>query len=499
MRKILFFCTFLILTSINFGQNIWDVYKKVEKKLKNDSKYLDLYSINFTPNIDELPYFQNVPLAFNKGTFSFDGETSYSVVFIKETVEIDSVLLLYVYTIKTSGGDSDSNSLIATANTTKIDTVKVLSYADIQELYFNPSTRKHYDELYRVVVATIQEQEPRSLLGIDVSKELKKSKGYSSSDNTDFLNYMYVNSIHKYPPLKSQTVVRRRGRVKEENIGTEFQIDASLSHCTFTHKMLEFPFYSLSGEVNTCDDFLNLVPYQNMTINGGIRGLISFSGDEQNLKKDLVLDVRILGKAKVNFSNISHKLPFVFADAAKLNVNSGVILDIKTTQFYNFPFVNLYLSTGSKNYESPNVVFGKRDSSYSFFTSTQWRFLFSFFWNASERADLRLKMDVGLGAHDVIEVIKYKRQIIQNQLNNKIKPIVAFNLAFVPKGDELLNLSLRYYDSIIKGDVWFKLLEIPPHVFRLGGVFISSPLFRNVQKWENEGSGMIQIHYRYGL
>jgi len=499
MRKVLFFCIFLTLTSISFSQNLWDVYKKVEKKLNNDSKYLDLYSINFTPNKDELPYFTNVPLAFNKGTFSFNGETNYTIVFIKETVEIDSVLLLYVFTINTTGGDSDSNSLIATANTTKIDTVKVLSYADIQELYFNTSTRKIYDELYRVVVATIQEQEPRSLLGIDVSKELKKSKGYSSADNTDFLNYMYVNSMHKYPKQKSQNVVKRRGRVKEEEVGTEFQIDASLNHCTFTHKMLEFPFYSLSGEINITDDLLNLLPYQNMTINGGIRGLISFSGDEQNLKKDLILDVRILGKAKVDFSSISHKLPFVFADAAKLNVSSGVILDIKTTQFYNFPFINLYLSTGSKNYENPNISFGKRDSIYSFFTSTQWKFLFSFFWNASERSDLRLKMDVGLGAHDVIEVIKYKKRVIENLLSNKIQPIVAFNLSFVPKGDELLNLSLRYYDNIIKGDVWFKLLEIPPHVFRLGGVFISSPLFRDVQKWENEGSGMIQIHYRYGL
>ncbi len=475
------------------------MYKKVEKKLKNDAKYLDLYAINFTPNPEEMPFLQNIPLGFSKDTYSFNDQTNYTIVFIKETIEIDSVVLLYVSNVINSGGGADSNSLIVSNTTAQSDTVNVLSYTDIQELYFSPVNKKYYNELYRIVVATLQEQEPKSLLGIEVSKDLKKSKGFSSENNGDYLNYVYVNSSFKYPPLKANVPTQRRGRVKNEVVGTDYQIAASLNNVTFTHKMLEFPFYSLSAEINTGDDFLNILPYQNMTVAGGIRGLITFSGDEQNLLKDIILDVRLLGKGRVDLSDISHKIPFIFSDAAKLNVASGFIADIKTSQLYDFPFLNLYISAGSKDFTKPFVSFGKKDSTYAYFTSVQWRFMFSFFWNASERSDLRLKMDIGLGNHDIVKVINHKNVITENLVTNKIKPIVGLNISFVPKNTELINLNLRYYDGIIKGDVWFKVFEMQPHVFRLGGVFMSSPVFRKVSEWEIEGSGMIQIHYRYGF
>ena len=499
MKKTILFFIFYTITAALYGQNLWDVYKKVEKKLKNDAKYLDLYSINFTPNQDELPYLQNIPLGFSKKTYSFDSRTNYSIVFIKETIEIDSVVLLYVYDVVNSGGGSDSNSLIVSNTGSRSDTVNVLSYTDLQELYFSSVNKKYYDELYRIVAATIHEQEPKPLLGIEVSKELKKSKGFSSENNSDYLNYLYVNSIFKYPPLKTHTPVQRRGRVKNEVVGTEYQISASLNHVTFTHNMLQFPYYSLSAELNTGDELLNILPYQNMTVSGGIRGLITFSGDEQNLMKDVILDIRLLGKGRADFSKFSHKIPFIFSDAAKLNVTSGFIANIKASQLYDFPFLNLYLSAGSKDFTDPFVKFGKRDSSYAFFTSFQWRFMFSFFWNANERSDLRFKMDVGLGNHDVVKVVYNKNKVTENLVSNRIKPIVGINISFVPKNTELINLDLRYYDNIIKGDVWFKVFEIQPHVFRLGGVFLSAPVFRNVKEWEVEGSGMIQIHYRYGF
>ena len=63
------------------------------------------------------------------------------------------------------------------------------------------------------------------------------------------------------------------------------------------------------------------------------------------------------------------------------------------------------------------------------------------------------------------------------------------------------NNSARYGGAfyVIKGDIWFKVVEFDSHLFRVGGVFLSGPLFRKVKQWENDGGGMMQIHYRYGF
>lgn len=498
MKKQLLILFVFFVCSTVFAQNLWDVYRKVEKKLDKDSKYLDLYAITFTPSDAELPYLKNIPIDFGKEAVSFDEKHVYNIVFIKETIEIDSVVLLYVTTVNSSGGGANEDAIIDMQSSTTYDTVKVLRYSDMQELYFDKTNRKFYDELYRIVVATLQEQEPKSLLGIKIDENLQKSKGYSGENNKDFVNFMYMNSNHKYPKQKPVNVVRR-GREKPVDAETEFSISASLSHVTFTHKIVQFPYYMLSAELNFGDDFLNLVPYENMSASFGVRGLIRFSEKELDIEKDIILDIRLMGRQKLDFSGAATRLPFVFTDPPKLNVSSGVAFDIYTSSLYNSPFMNLYFSFGSKDFSNPYVNFGRRDSTWSYFTSTQWRYLFSFYWNATEKAEFRLKMDIGLGAHDIVKAVKYKRKYAEFLMQNKIQPIFGFNLAFVPRNSELINLGIRYYDNVIKGDIWFKVVEFDSHLFRVGGVFLSGPLFRKVKQWENDGGGMMQIHYRYGF
>jgi hypothetical protein len=498
MKRHLFILFVILISSNIFAQNLPDVYKKVEKKLDKDSKYLDIYSIPFTPTPEELPYLKNIPVDFGKNTVSFDDKHIYNIVFIKETIEIDSVVLLYVYTVNTSGGIEDNDAIIDMQSSTTYDTVKVLKFSDVQELYFDKVNRKFYNELYRIVLATMQEQEPKSLLGIKIDESLKKSKGYSGENNKDFVNYMFMNSLHKYPKKKAANVVRR-GREKTTKEETDFSISASLNHCTFTHKIVQFPYYMLGAEINFGDDFLNVVPYENMTTSFGVRGLITFSEKELDIEKDIILDIKLMGKTRVDFSGAATRLSFIFTEKPKLNVNSGVSLDITTSSLYHSPFMNLYVSFGSNDFSNPYVKFGKRDSSWSYFTSTQWRYLFSFYWNATEKAEFRLKMDIGLGAHNIVKAIQYKRKYSESLMHNKLLPIFGFNLAFVPRNSELINLGFRYYDNIVKGELWFKVVEFDEHLFRIGGVFLSGPLFRKTNEWENDGGGMMQIHYRYGF
>ncbi len=497
MKKQIFVLLIFLIGYNVFAQNLIDVYKKVEKKLDKDSKYLDLYMVSFTPTAEELPYLKNIPTNYGKSIYSFDEKHVYNIVFIKETMEIDSIVLLYVYTVNSSGGEAEDDLFNMKTGVT-YDTVKVLKYSDVQELYFDKTNKKYYDELYRIVLSSIQEEEPKSLLGIKTDDVLQKSKGYSAQNNKDFVNYMYMNSIHKYPTKKAPSVVRR-GREKQVNIDTEVSVNASFSYLTFTHKIVQFPYYMLGAEVNFGDDFLNVVPYENMSSSLGIRGLLTFSENEQDLNKDIIFDVKLLGRIKTNFSGGVKRLPIIFTDAPKLNVASGFIVDIKTSSFYSLPFMNLYFSLGSNDYTNPNIIFGRRDSTWSYFTNTQWRFLFSFFWNATEKSEFRLKMDLGFGAHNIVKALVNKKKLTESLVRNKINPIIGFNLSFVPQNSELVNLNFRIYDSILKGDIWFKVLEFDSHLFRIGGIFLSSPIFRKINEWENEGSGMFQIYYRYGF
>ncbi len=309
MKKHLTILFIFIIFSNLFSQNLWDVYRKVENKLNRDSKYLDLYSVSFVPSEEELPYLKNIPKNFGKETVSFDEKHTYNIVFIKETIEIDSVVLLYVTTVNSSGGAADDDAIMEVTTGISYDTVTVLRYNDIQELYFDKKNRKYYDELYRVVVATLQEQEPKSLLGIKVDDNINKSKGYSGENNKDLVNYMFMNSPHKYPKQKAATVVRR-GREKTAETETEFSVSASLNHVTFTHKIIQFPYYMLGAELNFGDDFLNLVPYENMSTSFGVRGLIRFSEKELDIEKDIILDIRLLGRTRLDFSGAATRLPF---------------------------------------------------------------------------------------------------------------------------------------------------------------------------------------------
>ncbi len=483
-----------------FSQPISDLYLKVEKKLVQDKNYLDLYAVNFTPEDNDVNFLSNVPRTADRSPFTFrkkDG-VNYQIVFKKETLELDSVTILYIKEIedKQSSGESFFGDA---SQGPQIDTLIVLTFGDVQELFDN--SPDIYQYLYDITKKFMRRDEAFSLLKLVIDEKANKSKGISFIDNRDFLSYKRMNSIHLYPKDPDESTTQRRSRRSGGDAAPEdFQIDASFSHVSFFHNYMNLGFSTISAEINTGTRVLNLQPYQSMGLTFGMRTLFSLKGNLANLKNEFVIDAKIMGRARLNTSNLSSSLPFLFVQKPTLNVGPGLILDISTSRYQGFPFMNFYFSTASSSPENPYVKFGPPDSSTAYFTFHQWETTFSFFWNSSEDRTVRFKMDIGAANYDVYKAT-YKPETRKALLYNKIQPVVSLSTTFAPQNSEFLSAQLKYYDGVINLFLWMKILEIQGvGGFRFETSFFSSPMFRTLYEWETEGSNsMVQIRYRYGF
>ena len=496
-------CLLIIFSSVFFAQDLNKVYKKIENKLKSDQKYLNIFAIGFTPNRQELANFKNIPLANGK-EFNLDiaeGQ-KFEFVILEETMEVDSTILLYVRRIVDRAVSGEAGFFGAVTGESTIDTTNALSFKDVQELYFNH--RDVYEKLLNKVKELLELEEANSQLRININENIQKSKGISAKDNVDFLNFAWVNSDHRFPkpPVKSGfrggEFVRPGSKSDVKALPMQFSVD--FGKITFYHAdVMNFDFSQTSFELNTSSKLLNLHPWQSMSVSFGLRTLIFLTQDIRNMNNDFIIDAKIMGRFGIDMSSISSSIPFIFVDKPKLNIGSGLELDISTTRAFDLPFLNIYFSTGSEDITNPFVKFGRPDSSVAYFSFTQWAASFSFFWNTSETRNLRLRMDVGVGRYNVVRGLYYKGTS-RDLVFNKIQPLIQLYINFVPKDSELFAASIRWFDSIIKLDFWLKLLDFgPEHVVRFEASHMSAPLYRSFKPWENDGSTMVGLKYRYGF
>lgn len=485
-----------------------DFYLKVEKKLFADKKYLNLYAVTFQPTTDDAAKLAGIPKARGNKSVSLISKegVTYSIVILKENLEIDSLVLLSVKKIEDKSVASEKFFSDATSGP-QIDTTVMLSFTDLQELYFANS--QYYYELYNVVVRHLQVEDPSSLLSLRLGDKATKSKGITSLDNTDFLNFNRANSIHRYPKpaadeMKKVAPRRRGAQAEQGNTESEFAIDASFSHVSFYHKQMDFGFSSLSGEINMGARALNMIPYESMTMSLGVRSLIAINKipNTQSLKNDFILDAKLMGRMRVNTSSLFGKMPFMFGAKPILNVGPGFIIDVTGTKGFDLPFFNFYCSIGSEDAQKPYVSFGNVDTSHAFFSFKQWEAAMYFYWNSSEDRTLRYRMEIGMGNYDVYRA-DYNNRVLQTSkmIYNKIQPLVGLQINFAPQNIDFLSISSRFNDGKISLQVWMKLLEFADgHVFRLETFYVTAPMFRNRYSWEPmESSSLVQVRYRYAL
>ncbi len=492
---------FLFPIALSYGQSVGEMYKLVEKKLEKDKKYLNIYSIPIEIKKKDIAALKNIPkLSLKQKSFSFkiaDG-INYFMEFLGETLDTDSLTILRVYEeVDRSAQGTGGGLFDQISSGSNYDTTLVLNFGDIQELYFNH--RKIYNKLYGLLETALEEQAPNSLLGIPVDEKLMKSKGISGKNNQDFLNYQWVNSSEFFPHPALVKKTARRGRRKKSAVNYPYHGEADFSHITFyDSKHLNFGFSSIGAEWNSETKVLNLLPWQSMTMSLGIRTFISFSEVVQNLYDDFLVNARILTRFRLNTSSFASKLPFVYVDPPKLNVLSALVFDVSTTRIYGLPFMNFYFAGGFKNFSHPYVSFGKSDSSHAFFNTNSWEYSMSFYWNKSERLNMRFRIDVGMGAFDVYKVV-YHKGISDYPVHYKISPVINFYFTFVPQKKELFGMKLRYFDSMVRGKFWIKIFELNKlNTFRFQVEYISKPMFRNLREWENTGAA-VQLVYRLGF
>lgn len=505
MKKNILFLNILTLLLIGLvktsvAQNLDELYRIVDKKINTDKSYLDLYAVVYSAKESDLADLKNIPLTDGKGVFNFkiSDATNYSIVFLKENLDFDSLTILYIKEITDKSASGDN--LFDESTGGSVDSNIVVRFKDLNELYF--SNQAVYRALYNLVNKQMNQVEPISLLQINTEEKNELSAGISSSGNIDFLAFERVNNIHRYPKPKADAVSTPgsgpRSRAGATGGGTsDFQIDASLSHVTFFHKEVDYGFGTVSVELNTMNEYLNILPWQGFTLNGGVRALVNVSGNMNKIDEDFVIDAKILGRFRLDTKSLVENLPFIFGKTPLLNVGNGFVFDIKTTGVYDIPFFNLYFATGSEDIETPYAKIGNE----AYFSFTQWATSMSFFWNTNERRSVRFKMEIGMGGYEVVKG-DYSTPVTQRMhVKDVFSPVIGLSLNVVPNNIEFAGFDSKFFDSHLNLKFWMKLFEFSnEHLFRFELFYITAPFFREPEIWEQKsGQSMIQLRYRYGF
>ncbi len=506
VRIYLAFFFLISLVSSIWSQDLSDFYKKVEDKLRYDENYLDIYQISFLPQPSDIAGLRNIPLVDDsKFNFNIREGIQYYFVFLRKSLEIDSLVLLEVIEERDKSQTGQGALFGDLSEGGNLETSTVIRFRDLLAMYYDHP--EYYQRLYNLVEKLTDEYAPDSKLNLPIEENFKNTRGTTSMGNDDFLRYAWTNAHHYYPKNDASASSgggrRRSRRGGGGGSATPFKIDFDFAKLTFYHKEMNFGSSILSAEAHFSPDALNLLPWQSMTMSLGIRNLFNVSQGQSRVNNDFLIDAGIRGRFRINTSSFAHKIPFIFVDEPKLNVASGLEVELHTTRLFKLPFLNFYLSTGTDDYTDPFVSFGTEDSSYAFFTATQWETSMSFYWNGNSSRTLRFKMDIGATGHDIIKATYYNG-IQTSLIQNDITPLLALSLNFVPSylgnDTELFGLNLRLSDSIMRMKFWFKVFELSSgHLFRLETAFISNPYYRPLREWENEGSGMVGIRYRYGF
>lgn len=500
-RLLLFIMPFILLSNFLYGQSVEEILGKIDLKLTKDKKYLNLYYIQFTPSEvkDTLLYW--LPKPEERKAFHIDmaDGVEYRMVFLKEGIGIDSMVVLYLMKIKRDV--SQQAEFFAGGAQAQVDTSYEVLFSDLYYLK-NQYPRKYtavYNFLYEYIGNNGKES-IQSLLGINPDKNVKTVLGVSARDNLDFLNYARANYNHWYPHPKKKTSTFTRGGGAA---ATPVRVDASLTSLTFSYApWMDFNFGGgASIEFTTEEKLLNILPYEGMNFAGVARILLELEG-EKGMNKALFIDSRIGIKIKAKTDEILSKVPLFMSDPPRLNTVTSFMVDLRATRPFSLPFMNIYLNVGTRNFDNPYSVVEVNNVKKSYFTFNQMSYTMSFYWNTSDKRTSRFRMDIGFGYHDIWELNYNAIGAPTNSvlIQEKFSPIVALSFNFATKGKPLFGVGIRSYESRPKITGWFRIVEISErHSVRAEVMYIAPPVGRKINPWENENGVLVQIRYRLGV
>lgn len=552
------FCfLFLIFVSIT-AQNVEnELYKKIQIKLDNDSKYLNSYTIN---NFNIEKDFSTI-IEYNEilDTLHFEKsniDIQYEIKFMEHPEYYDSLVILSIKKTKTLSIQDTIGPII---DTTKIDIfgkiqTDLQGSADEQppeitkynfmELFKAKNDQNFYSIIYKNVYRSfikyklnsenefINIEPPKldkviSELEIDEADSniiisTENNRGYSSKDNLLFLKYNYLNNSFYYPVVQKKIKEQIRGNDQQINKNNLIHFNVNFSRITFQHPIMRKFFGDsddndgLSLEISTEEKIMNIVPWTSLSTTIAGRTLFMLGGEETKVEDKYYLDTRIFYKLRTNTAELVKDLPFVVADDPKLNFSNRLGIEFNMTRELALPYLNFYLALGAKEFNDPYVGFYENGQIYSYFTMTQARAVMSFYWNTSGDDVHRFRLDLGGVYYDKFKVLYDLQSPIQNNSNIDIKdldlkvsdiqkqdgqifPMIEIHFNFVPNKNKLFGVSLRAFDNIGRLSGWLKLLDFDNAVLRFEATYISQPLGRKPREWETKGGTIMQLNYRYGM
>ncbi len=497
--KILLILTLGLITIKS--QTLEEYINRVDLKLRKDQSYLNLNYVLFESDPEKDAIIKELPRV-NRESYQlkFDDAYTYKLVFLKDGMGMENIYLLYLDEIKQNTAGEDR--LFAAVDDIRNDTSKALNFEDMYTLKYDyPEKYAHLNQILEEYLRGVDDSEIPSLLGINPDDEVKAELGTSSRDNSDYLNFVKVNSPHWYPKEEKDNSFARRKSAEESPI----RLDVSFERISFSHEAMDLIFGGSSIEANVSDEVLNILPWQTSTVSAGIRTLISFA--ERNVKPQdaTFIDLKFMARFSYDSSSFYDKLVFISSDEPLLNLHNGIILDATLTRPFSLPFINVYLAFGEKKYDHFNYQIPRPGLNYnvSYHTFTQAGGSMSFFWNTSDMETSRFRIDLGFGYYDIYKAyISKATGALQSSESIKAKfyPDVKLYYNFVPDNSPVLGAMVRFFDGQASVNGWIKIIEFSSgHSVRLEAKFISSPLTRSRDEWETKGGSMYQLRYRYGL
>ncbi|KAB2909251.1 MAG: hypothetical protein LC102_00655 [Ignavibacteriales bacterium] len=494
------------------AQEVDDYIRNIDLKLRKDKKYLNLSFIDLTGTEKLLQDLNPVPRVDGKDPFVFKANDNYTyrLVFLNNAIGVDTTVLLYINEIIAAGAGDSAN--IFGANVAGGPTeAMVITFRDMHTLkstdFGKYNTLVQYIDRLQIVDP---EYKYGSLLGITPDEGINTSLGITSRDNTDFLNFMQANSLHWYPKVVQKSSVKKTGRgaagATTPAAGPDFRIDAGFSSVSFSHKVMDFSFGLAGIELNMEEPVLNALPYANNTFGFGFRTKLDLVKDTKNPNGGMVLDARFIGRIRAKTDEILANMPFALNANSNFHVGTSIGLDLHVSRPFGLPFFNAYVAIGGRGFSNPYFTFKDKkvpDQKYAYFSFKQAEGSVSFYWNTSDKLTSRFRIDVGVGYYDMLKAYypgtrttAAKTEVVESTFS----PVVTLYYTFAPEQSDVFGAKLRVFDSVLKGDLWLKLLELDGgHTFRLAATVISDPIGRKIREWENDGSVFFQLRYRYGF
>jgi len=556
IRKILFLTVFIAINILGQSiENIKENYlKRIQIKIANDINYLDVYQIDLTNQKELLDDFWNSRIINSNIGNGNSNSTQFKAYFKSVENNTDSLIILSILRIDqnevsnspdsiSSIKDSTTNIGVVTEDSTKIsfysgetefDTTFV-SFALLFKL--KASSDSIFEKVYKAIEdewksynSGIRNQEANiiePLLAKELDKiqnksqefintDVKNRNGYSSRNNTQFLDYQRLNNKFLYPSksllnsisngnLSNLTLAQKRGNQKNLS---NFHIDFSFSRITFYHDWMNNFLgkgesnNGLALEISTEEELLNILPYTGLSLTFALRSLFTL-GNNSNKDNNYYLDTRIFYKARANTAKLVENLPFITASRPNLNLGNRLGIEFTMTKQLSLPYLNFYLALGGKNFQNPYVGFFDGTNIYSYFSITQASATMSFYWNTSRDDVHRFRLDIGGGYYDKFKVFYNINGGVTDivKQDGEIQPILILYFNFVPEHNDLFGIHLKVFNSIGELSGWIKLLDFKEinSTLRFQATYISRPMGRQLKEWESKGGAIFQLRFRYGM